>query len=295
MEKRIQHNKGFTLIELLIAMAILSIVMLMVVQFMSTTSGSYRKTKKNINVQTEALKTFEEMSDTLMQAQYIRINSKDGQLYEIVSDSKKKTVESRSISNVTPRAGLGSDPVFVTDNYPNYVRSAGDTAERQIIIDYSNYKLITEDGTQYPLTGDRESVNAYSFRMLKQGDKHYYIKPNYIYAEYASKAEDGSSITMHVMYYINGKNIYMCRYQPGSSDQGFATARNKVPKSGEKGLLTNMLKDFYISADADGDSLLTNIMYENDGYLYNSVEPINFRNSNVLSVRPSELYKKSGT
>ena len=49
LSKARKHNQGFSLIELLIALTILSIVMIMVVQFMSTSSAAYRKNEKNLN------------------------------------------------------------------------------------------------------------------------------------------------------------------------------------------------------------------------------------------------------
>ena len=48
MKKSKRNNKGFSIIELLVSIAILSIIMLVVVQFMSTTSGAYQKNKKNL-------------------------------------------------------------------------------------------------------------------------------------------------------------------------------------------------------------------------------------------------------
>lgn len=307
MKKRIQHNRGFTLIELLIGVAILSIMMIMMVQFMSTTSGSYRKTKKNMNVQTEAMQTMEQLSDTLMQAKYIRVASADQKAYTLTSKSqddtgaKVTTKDSRKLEEVTSVPYLGTiDYDFVPDNYGNYVNK--NTTSRKVIVDFDTYEIVATDGTAYPITDDYDFADGLnpvrSFRTLKAGDTNYYIKPEYIYIEYASKTSTGADITGHVMFYIKDDSIYLYRYQSDDKTKGYAYAKSKADAlagtSGSvEGLLTKQIQDFYLSADTDGNAVLLNVMFENGGYLYNAVEPVIFRNSNVLTVRPQNLYKKA--
>lgn len=299
MNKKNQHNKGFTLIELLIAMAIFSIVMLMVVQFMSTTSGAYRKTKKNLNVQTEAQQVMEQISDTLMQANYIQVRAQGGKAYTIKTTQAEKGTDNRIVTEVS---GVAIDSDFVPDNYPNYVKPAANP-ERQIIVNYDTYQLVgLESGTAkpYPFTGDyEEGAGVKSFRALKPSTDYYYIKPEYIYAEYV----DGAGDTIHVIYYFSKSGtddmkVYMHRYKSNNKMDIFSHAKGLVDAActGSKdGFVTSKIKDFYLSADVEGGALLTNVMFENDGYQYNAVETIKFRNSNVLTVRPQKLYKLGGT
>ncbi|MGN0154495.1 MAG: type II secretion system protein J [Lachnospiraceae bacterium] len=320
MEKRIEHNKGFTLIELLIAMALLSIVMVMVVQFMSNTSGAYRKTKKNLAVQTEASEVMNQISDTLVQATYIRV-SIDGDECYIIKKSEQSKQNKRSITKDT--AGIDCD--FVPDNYGNYASTGSvfDTT-RKTVVNFDTYELVSAKKGEgnYPLTTDADYHSTdkvvRSFRMLRKGDNvsgdiasgdvespYRYVIPKYLYVEYASPTFGN---TMHVLYYFvkqkDGKHysIYMDRYETADGDltKGFNYAKNalktklggldadSISKDAE-GLLTKIVSDFYLSADVDGNAILTNVLFESSGYQYNTVETINLRNSNVLSVRPQKL------
>lgn len=310
-----QHNKGFTFIELLIGMAILSIMMISIVQFMSTSSGAYRKTKKNLNVQTDAMQTMEQITDTLVQANYIRVslNAAENHAYLIESKSqnddgsKTATSETRTVQAVTTPAILSTIKYdFVPDNYGNYVNRSSD--ERKVILDYDTYQIISEKGLAYPLTGDYDydatgSTDVRSFRALMSGSVNYYVKPEFIYLEYTSKDASDNDVLGHAIYYIkkikdDDYNIYMYRYQNNDRNKGYAYAKDKVIALSNKsdsveGLVTDKIKDFYLSANTDGNAVLLNAMFLNEGYQYNAVEPVVFRNSNVLTVRPQDLYKKA--
>lgn len=311
MIRQRQRNRGFSFVELLIAMTILSIMMIMVVQFMSTSSGAYRKTKKNLNVQTDALQVMEQMSDTIVQANYIRVslNAADNKAYILDSKTqnddgtKTKTSESRTLQAVSSPSILSSITYdFVPDNYGNYVKRSGD--ERKVILDTDTYQLLSKSGSAYPLTGDYDDVaDVRSFRALMSGSVNYYVKPEYIYVEYTSKDASGADVLGHAIFYIkkiktDDYNIYMYRYQDDNKEHGFSYAKNKVVALSNKtdsveGLLTDKVKDFYMSANSEGNAVLFNAMFLNGGYQYNSVEPVQFRNSNVLTVRPQDLYKKA--
>ncbi len=310
-----QRNKGFTFIELLIGMAILSIMMISLVQFMSTSSGAYRKTKKNLNVQTDAMQTMEQISDTLVQANYIRVSvdATENHAYLIEAKSqnddgsKTANKDMRTVQAVTSPAILATvNYDFVPDNYGNYVNRSSD--ERKVILDYDTYQIISEKGATYPLTGDYDydssgSTDVRSFRALMSGSVNYYVKPEFIYVEYTSKDASGNDVLGHAIFYVkkikeDDYNIYLYRYQDDNRNNGYAYAKSKVIALSNKtdsveGLVTDKIKDFYLSANTDGNAVLLNAMFLNDGYQYNAVEPVVFRNSNVLTVRPQDLYKKA--
>lgn len=307
MGKTKKQNQGFSLIELLIAMTILSIVMIMVVQFMSTSSAAYRKQKKNLNIQTEAMTVLENISDTLMQANYVRIQSMDGKMYTISKDASNERVVTEDTSKGT------FDYDFVPDNYGNYSEVCtykGD--DRKVIVDFDTFEIVNEQGYEYPLENDRDNNGraVRSFRALKTDDTYSYIMPRYIYAEYAGKRDDGTETIVHVVYYITDvkdtaegtRSIHMYRYETDdfvngmSLNYNFACGQVAIQENlRNDGFLTDNVIDFYISADSDGNALLTNILFKDDGYEYNTVETINFRNSNVLTVRPQKLFKVKGT
>lgn len=313
MVRRRQHNRGFSFIELLIGMTILSIMMIMVVQFMSTSSGAYRKTKKNLNVQTDAMQTMEQITDTIVQASYIRVSvspaDKNAYLIESKTQNddgtKTSTSDSRKTQAVTTPAILSTiNYDFVPDNYGNYVNRTA--KERKVILDYDTYQIISEKGASYPLTGDYDAASGTdvrSFRALMSGSVNYYVKPEFIYIEYTSKDASGTDVLGHAIFYVkkiktDKYNIYMYRYQDNDRNNGYDYAKDKVIALSNKadsveGLVTDKIKDFYLSANTEGNAVLLNAMFVNDGYQYNAVEPVVFRNSNVLTVRPQDLYKKA--
>lgn len=186
-----KHNQGFSLIELLIAVAILSIIMIAVVQFMSTTSGAYQKNKKNLNLQTDTMQIMGQLSDTIMRANYIRLETKDKGMYTIVNSDKetknKRSVEQAKRIKTKADGSTESELVgnvtydFVPDNYPNYSKNCYfgdgnpvqavdlvdgsplvdgdgnpiliDEESRKIIVDYDSFKLYAEkaDASKNPI------------------------------------------------------------------------------------------------------------------------------------------------
>ncbi len=328
MRKTKKLNQGFSLIELLIAVTILSIVMIMVVQFMSTSSAAYRKTKKNQAVQTEAMKVVEQLSDTLMQAQYVRVVTKDDGMYSITktdTDTKNKRVITKV--DTPDKTKVSYD--FVPDNYCNYAEKRNSKQEsRKVIVDFKNYRIVDETNNEYPLTTDLDynGVSVRSFRALSHGGTYSYVKPEYIYVEYMGKDK-----LMHVIYHLTNMtddtddtcSLYMYRYESNLTDntKGFEYARTQLNailgvgagskqsaddkkftsakhiggSTKKQGLVSDKVEDFYLSADVEGNAILANLMFKDGGYQYNAVETISIRNSQVLTVRPQKLFKVKQT
>ena len=292
MESRMNKNRGFSLIELLVAMAILSIIMIMVVQFMSTSSGALSKTKKNLNLQTEAMEIGEQFSDALVQATYIRVCTQDGKLYELDNDLENERKKRQETDK-----GFAGINQLVVDNFPNYL---GSVDERRIILDDSSYKLVDESGAAYS--------DARSFRILTSGSpEQLYVKPKYIYIQYQKKI-NGSESKAYVIYYFTSNKIYMDRGDLpvlGTND-GYDDAVTAVDTAaaGNNGLLTESisisgsLPDCYFTANTTKDTVALDILFKDtryNQYTYNYVETIQLRNSNVLTVAPQKMYKYNGT
>ena len=287
-----KKNKGFSLIELLIAVTLLSIIMIMVTQFMSTTSWAVTRTKKNQSIQTEAMEVGSQLTDTLMQATYIRVQAQNNVLYEIetnVSGSKKER-------NITSKNSVIGD--LVVDDYPNYMNSSN----RKVILDESTYALVTESGVRYPIAGDADysyGQAVQSFRSLKDGkavdEKPYYINPKYIYVQYKQK-DAGAYYDAYAIFKFEGNAIYVNRGKMTDSGldigDGFKAARDSFGSS--QPILTENVLDCYFSADTEANTLYIDMTFENPkfrGYSYNYVESIVLRNSNVLTVPPQQMYR----
>lgn len=305
MGKMKKKNQGFSLIELLIAVTILSIVMIMVVQFMSTSSVAYRKQKKNMSVQTKAMTTMEQVADTLMQANYLRIMSIDDKLYTIEkSASGSSTVSEYGEINYQ----------LVPDNYANYSQTSRYNGTRDVIINLDTFDIVDDEGNSYPMSYDndyQEGVAVKSFRALNQGGTYQYIMPAWIYAEYANVNASGDPVTTHVVYYFtdvkdskdNTRRLIVCREDVETWTDAlmynyqFLVPRAAIGQDNPEvvGIVSEDIASFYISADPEGNALLTNVTFKDDGYEYNAIETIKFRNSNVLTVRPQKLKKVKGT
>ena len=304
-------NKGFTLVELLIAIAILSIIMVMITQFMGSTSAAHRKTQYNLKVQTESNEVMTNIFDTLVKANYVRVEPLETNIYKI-GDATNLEVASRTGTSVS--ADLTTDKLssvsfdLVSDNYTNVIRPTG-TPERKVIVNFDTYQMISEKGSKVlPLTSDLDPAgDVRSFRALKKNSTYYYIKPAYIYCEYLTRQSDGTEILQYSIYqfvYDGDKcKVYLFRSTDGIDFTGaknrFYGARGAVnvfSGSGNKaGLLTENMQDLYLSADAEGNALLFDAVFDIEGYKYNTVDTLMFRNSDVLTVRPQNMYKVSGT
>lgn len=68
MKEKIKSNSGFTLIELIIAMAILAFLMTAVCAFMGSSVANYKKSKADITVHNSAQETYDQITDSIMQA-----------------------------------------------------------------------------------------------------------------------------------------------------------------------------------------------------------------------------------
>lgn len=295
LKKDIKRNRGFSLIELLIAMAIMSIVMVMVTQFMGTTSAALRKTKKNLAIQTEALEVGTQFSDALVQATYMRVQTMDNQLYSLDTTLSGER-RNRIASVVEPLSGS-----LVVDNYPNYISNSA--AKRKIIVNKSDFSLVNSSGSRYPLTGDVDNTVVSSFRLLtKNGDaaNPLYVKPQYIYLQYEKKVGSVVTPSYVIFYFTADHKIYMDRGTltvAAPNGDGFVAAVASVDANSAKGLglLTEHADDSYFSADPDSEVVFMDVKFVNPKYAqydYHYEETITLRNSNVLTVEPQKLFFK---
>lgn len=334
MKKR-QYNKGFSLIELLISMALLSIIMLMVVQFMSTTTAANKRTKYNLKAQMTSNEVMQNITDSISQANYIRVTpyleGTSSGVYKPSSGNRKEALEANDSVTIakacTDKDGSNTSGKImefdlVPDDYGNYVR---DTSiyqdERKVIVDMDTYQLLGEkNGEVYPLSNDMDKdtsishgvgskVNAdvRSFRCLKQtsgGSVNYlYVKPAYIYIEYNQVEKSPGDYTIdYVIYRFDyskaGKcSVYLSRgTKKKALQQRFSSAVQEVSfLTDKKGLLSDDLVDFYLSADAEGNTFMLDCLVDVKGHMFNSATSVSVRNSNVLTPRPQNSYKKEGS
>lgn len=286
------RNKGFSLVELLIAIAILAIIMVMMSSLLSSTLHEQRKTKKAMQMQTEAQRIYYQLSEALMQATYVRVESLDGKLYDSEGKPESKTLLSKNL---------------VPDNYPNY-QLGGETKERPVRVDLDTGEIFAGKNKKYPLAGreiDKADADVVSFWVLtKKIDDlegtyrdYYYVKPKYIYIEYSSDKLRKSYV---IFAYDEGKNE-LRMYRPDSdfaqadvpgASANFAVAKGNL--SASEGLVTSYVQkdSFYLTANPAENYVKISMKIEDSKYKgcgYQLNETVNIRNTNVLSVKPLNL------
>ncbi len=261
MNEKMKQNKGFSFLELLVAMTILSVVMILVTQFMSTSTGAIGKTNKNLDIQTEALEIGEQISDIIMQASYIRVQDVNGKNY-------------------------------VVDNYPNWTNGKQGTSNKKIVLkkddtDPADQKvyIANEDGNEY-------ATDLLSFRTLEYATAN--ITPQYIFIQYATK-DSGTEQQRYLIYYFHDNNIDMYRGDVSSSatDDYFNEAVTKV-SGADAAVLTKNVKESEFNADVEANTVSLDIVFEEQRYhkyTYTYSAPIKFRNTYVLTVAPQKLFE----
>jgi len=222
------RNKGFSLIELLVAIAVMSIIMVMVVQMMGNSSVILRKTNKKLELQTEALEFREQFSDIVMQATYIRVETADKKTYTLDTgiDSSAKNKRKRIATSVGDINGT-----LVSDNYPNYKLAGSNNYD--IYMKSADYTLYCIDNTKTVHNSD----SYQSFRKLLDGvssGNPYYVKPSYIYIRYHI---DNSANTENyaIFRFVDNSGSYSVFADKGTitntntaTDDGFNAAKTAV-------------------------------------------------------------------
>lgn len=126
------NNKGFTLTEVLVALAVSSVVITIVIAFISQGSRFYKTQSNTINLQNELQETSNVITDALQEATYLKIASYNNALsvytgsYKIV-EGKKLFINEKGSSRYILRDGSGiyiydkADTQYVTDkDKPGY-------------------------------------------------------------------------------------------------------------------------------------------------------------------------------
>ena len=126
------NNKGFTLTEVLVALAVSSVVITIVIAFISQGSRFYKTQSNTINLQNELQETSNVITDTLQEATYLSItsNSKNLEVYTgsyEIKKGKKLFTSVKGSSRYILRDGTGiyvfdkADTQYITDkDKPGY-------------------------------------------------------------------------------------------------------------------------------------------------------------------------------
>ena len=112
-DNQLKQNKGFSLVELLVAMAVGSIVLAMVMAFLSSGLRNFTKQSQSINLQNELQEVSNAVTEAIMEANVITVTRTDNNLYLVLLDEF-----------TTDAAGA-----VVTDSDGNYTFTGKNTAK----------------------------------------------------------------------------------------------------------------------------------------------------------------------
>lgn len=155
------NNKGFTLIEVLVALAVSSVVITIVIAFISQGSRFYKTQSNTINLQNELQETSNVITDALQEATYLKIASYNNALsvytgsYKIV-EGKKLFINEKGSSRYILRDGSGiyiydkADTQYITDKdkpgyrYSNNIEAITVSINDKCKTKVGNSKVITQ-------------------------------------------------------------------------------------------------------------------------------------------------------
>ena len=100
MLKSKPDNKGFTLVELIITVAIMTLIGVAMVGIMTSNTVVFRKTKSDIDVQNVAQDTFNKISDDIMQAKTVFVQTETGTKYVSKKNTSYPTLDETALYNI---------------------------------------------------------------------------------------------------------------------------------------------------------------------------------------------------
>ncbi len=311
MKQRFKDNSGFSLIELIIAMAILAIMMTAIGSIMGSSVMGHRKSKAEIQIHTSAQETYNQVSDTIMQAKDVVI------------------VCASPTDAVAATYDFSEPGKLYADNI-----TAGD--ERYYVKDADMKKFIIDNPGIYGTFGANNS-NVYSFSTLDVNDTLYVKKliirtsevidptdaPDIVEAQTTQRVKDNlgfatasdasvdltkvKEVAGEPVYNINdnvihtytfeGSNMYYEKkysFMTDRDDKMVTTSEETKAKnlynSGFSYITTGSAKDVEISAcmlnvDAPKGAIGINFQFNDKNMTYTTNGMVNIRNSYILKAR----------
>lgn len=258
MKKR-HSNKGFTFIELLIAVAIISVLMLGLSQFIASTVKIYNSANFSNKVQNNAQDTYDRITDSIMQAQSIKVLDKAGVEYAKEADDQGLSPEKKFDYDES------NGSIYVMDDSKNKIAFTSANGNTM----YSYTRLAPN-----PDTGEYKDIT--NIKIMYAGETSYKTV-DYYFDEAEGK-----------IYTLIKDNVLPFDIPDSSSpdyaDYLSAKKNSMVFASGisSSNMMCSGVKSFKMIADADGNCMGLQIEFENRGKKYTSEGMVKIRNSNVL-------------
>lgn len=309
MKEKKKSNSGFTLIELIIAMAVLAFLMTAISSLMGSSIMSFKKTKADIRVQTSAQETYNQLTDSIMQANNVIIQGYESDteldfslsgedvsatvktVFLVRDKAAKQDLISNGASYGMPGANVDNVKLFseVKKDDKIYVTAMRITTSAQIDISKvpaGNYSVAGNDYTfSNSITGEDVKIKS----VLVNGKTQFRVEED---------NEEAYDTLVHT-YVFEDENLYYGR------EYGFMTDANDVlDMSDEDSKYAHKYsKSFsYVTVgaasgsgksisgciayvDADSGAIGLDLIYNDKNMTYTTLGMVNIRNSYVLKAR----------
>ncbi len=309
-------NKGFSFVELIIVVAILSIVMIMVSQFMMSTVNTYTRTNADNKVQANAQETYDKIANHIMMAQAVKISTTSIKTETITEERKISTgaILSNTISSGSSYVG-NFEMVKDIDETCKY-------KDEELYIDNSTsllkYKTATSNGYLFSLNSKsivpfkgvnyatvnmnsatdtmktvikKATIDANALNILYEDNERYYV------AKYCFVGPTGVGKQDGKLYLkIEPTTLLLADEYAGNDVQQLEYKKKKLLAVGkinttdvikDEYLLCSGVEKFTLITEGNNNAIGINIEFVNKNMTYKSKGMISIRNSNVLS-RPDK-------
>ncbi|SEF52485.1 prepilin-type N-terminal cleavage/methylation domain-containing protein [Eubacterium ruminantium] len=271
-----KKNKGFTLVELMVALAVLALLIVAVVTFMSHESVILRKEEADIAVQNSAQETYNELADIIVQANYIKIEAYCAADNSVVEFSKKdvgKAISNNMGEYVITKKSLAAGGLNFEDNGYNISNGgAGDST-------FYLMKTVKAGGT---------ATTTFSNLYLKRLTVKYSVPYDSAFKGSGVGSDLGvekDTCTAEIFFdknkiYISKQYDLMTRLNTvsGMDDENlYSTKLNYAVTSDGKNISA-----VHCTVDANSQSIRLSMDFADNGFGYTVDGMINIRNSNVF-------------
>lgn len=309
MKEKKKSNSGFTLIELIIAMAVLAFLMTAISSLMGSSIMSFKKTKADIRVQTSAQETYNQLADSIMQANSVIIQgytsdtdldfSVSGEdvsatiktIFLVKDNEAKQDLIANGASYGMTGANIDNVKLFseVSKNEKIYITAMRITTSAQIDILKVPAGNYTVSGSDYVFSNAITGEDVKVINTVINGKSQFRVDGN---------NEEAYDTLVHT-YVFEDENLYYGR------QYGFMTAADDVlDMSDEDSKYSHKYsKSFsYVTVgaasgagksisgciayvDADAGAIGLDLIYNDKNMTYTTLGMVNIRNSYVLKAR----------
>ncbi len=310
MKNKFKSNSGFTLIELVIAMAILAFLMTAVSSLMGSSILSQNKAKADVGLQTAAQETYNQMGDSIMQAnQIVLIGYETASAVDFSKQGASVTVDTPELfyyvsgddmakyitdpSNITmykhqinPSSLLA--PVYGTGGNIKYFSDLGVDEDVYVVkmyvvtaenIDLDMVYGYVDMGTHYTVIDRIHTLPDYvTNKGTDSNGNIIFDKNDDVYNIYTFK--DGKLYYETVYKYMNLLTDKINWNNTESLERHvYSDCFKYVVDQADS---TRTITGCVVNVDAENGSLSIDLMYGKNSMVYNTVGKVNVRNSYVL-------------